>query len=169
MNAEFIAMLDYLERERGIKREVLLEAVSNALLSASKKSVSASRELRIDINPKTGEIRALAKLLVVDNVTNPADEISLAKAQRLDPNAAVEERYRAQTVRLKTGTELVGIVTAETGNNIVVKLPGGTEIPVLRGDIALQRTSDRSLMPDGMETVLNPQDLADLIAWLRAK
>ena len=77
--------------------------------------------------------------------------------------------HRAQTVRLKTGTELVGIVTAETGNNIVVKLPGGTEIPVLRGDIALQRTSDRSLMPDGMETVLNPQDLADLIAWLRAK
>ena len=43
MNAEFIAMLDYLERERGIKREILLEAVSNALLSASKKSVSASR------------------------------------------------------------------------------------------------------------------------------
>src|SRR6186997_1489875 len=89
MNAEFIAMLDYLERERGIKREVLLEAVSNALLSASKKSVSASRELRIDINPKTGEFRALAKLLVVDAVTNPADEISLTKAQKIDPNAAV--------------------------------------------------------------------------------
>ena len=71
MNAEFIAMLDYLERERGIKREILLEAVSNALLSASKKSVSASRDLRIDINPKTGEIRALAKLLVVEEVTNP--------------------------------------------------------------------------------------------------
>ena len=34
-------MLDYLERERGIKREILLEAVSNALLSASKKSVGA--------------------------------------------------------------------------------------------------------------------------------
>jgi transcription termination/antitermination protein NusA len=89
MNAEFIAMLDYLERERGIKREILLEAVSNALLSASKKSVSASRDLRIDINPKTGEIRALAKLLVVENVSNPADEISLAKARKIDPNAAV--------------------------------------------------------------------------------
>ena len=82
-------MLDYLERERGIKREILLEAVSNALLSASKKSVSASRDLRIDINPKTGEIRALAKLLVVENVTNPADEISLTKARKIDPKAAV--------------------------------------------------------------------------------
>ena len=67
MNAEFIAMLDYLERERGIKREILIEAVSNALLSASKKSVGASRDLHIDIDPKTGEIRALANLLVVEN------------------------------------------------------------------------------------------------------
>ena len=89
MNAEFIAMLDYLERERGIKREILLEAVSNALLSASKKSVSASRDLRIDINPKTGEIRALAKLLVVEDVANPADEISLSKARKINPDAAV--------------------------------------------------------------------------------
>ncbi len=89
MNAEFIAMLDYLERERGIKREILLEAVSNALLSASKKSVSASRDLRIDINPKTGEIRALANLLVVEDVTNPQDEISLSKARKINPDAAV--------------------------------------------------------------------------------
>src|SRR5205807_8799013 len=77
MNAEFIAMLDYLERERGIKREILLEAVSNALLSASKKSVGASRELRIDINAKSGEIRALANLVVVDEVANPKDEMEL--------------------------------------------------------------------------------------------
>src|SRR4029077_20216967 len=87
MNAEFIAMLDYLERERGIKREILLEAVSNALLSASKKSVGASRELRIDINPKTGEIRALANLVVVDKVANPQDEIELSKARKIKPDA----------------------------------------------------------------------------------
>jgi hypothetical protein len=52
MNAEFISDVGLSRAERGIKREILLEAVSNALLSASKKSVSASRELRIDINPK---------------------------------------------------------------------------------------------------------------------
>ena len=82
-------MLDYLERERGIKREVLLEAVSNALLSASKKSVSASRELRLDINPKTGEIRALANLIVADRVSNPQDEISEPAARRIKPDAKV--------------------------------------------------------------------------------
>ena len=55
MNSEFIATLDYLEREKGIKREVLIEAVSSALLSASKKAVGPARDLRIDINAKTGE------------------------------------------------------------------------------------------------------------------
>ncbi|PZR75233.1 MAG: transcription termination/antitermination protein NusA, partial [Chthoniobacterales bacterium] len=87
MNAEFIAMLDYLERERGIKREILLEAVSNALLSASKKSVSVSRELRIDIDPRTGVIRAFAKPLVVENVANPQDEISVNAARRIKADA----------------------------------------------------------------------------------
>src|ERR1700748_313120 len=91
MNAEFIAMLDYLERERGIKREVLIEAVSNALLSASKKSVGASRDLHIDINSKTGEIRALANLVVGEKVANPQDEISLEKARKLKPSAQVGE------------------------------------------------------------------------------
>ena len=85
MNAEFIAMLDYLERERGIKREILIEAVSNALLSASKKSVGASRDLHIDINRKTGEIRALANLLVVDQVIIRRMKSSSRKRAELSP------------------------------------------------------------------------------------
>src|SRR5438105_13629650 len=89
MNAEFIAMLDYLERERGIKREILLEAVSNALLSASKNSVGASRDVRIDINPKSGEIRALANLVVVDHVANPQYAIELSKARKIKPDTNI--------------------------------------------------------------------------------
>jgi len=51
MNSELIAMLDYLEREKGIKREILVEAISSALLAASKKSfTSGTRELRIEIH-----------------------------------------------------------------------------------------------------------------------
>src|ERR1043166_8230060 len=96
MNAEFIAMLDYLERERGIKREILLEAVSNALLSASKKSVGASRDLHIDINRKTGEIRALANLVVVEHVANPQDEIELSNARKIKPDANIDETIEVE-------------------------------------------------------------------------
>src|SRR6266700_1077067 len=116
MNAEFIAMLDYLERERGIKREILLEAVSNALLSASKKSVGASRDLRIDINPKTGEIRALANLVVVDHVGNPQDEIELSKARKIKPDANVGD-----TVEVEVTPRNFGRIAAQTAKQAMMQ------------------------------------------------
>jgi len=116
MNAEFIAMLDYLERERGIKREILLEAVSNALLSASKKSVGASRDLRIDINPKSGEIRALANLLVVENVTNPQDEIELSKARKIKSDANVGD-----AVEVEVTPKNFGRIAAQTAKQAMMQ------------------------------------------------
>src|SRR5499426_2092537 len=116
MNAEFIAMLDYLERERGIKREILLEAVSNALLSASKKSVGASRDLRIDINPKTGEIRALANLVVVDKVTNPQDEIELSKARMIKPDANVGD-----DIEVEVTPKNFGRIAAQTAKQAMMQ------------------------------------------------
>jgi transcription termination/antitermination protein NusA len=75
MNSDLLAVLDYMEREKGIKREVLLEALSGALLTAAKKSVGPARDLRVTIDPKTGEITALANLVVADVVRSIHDEI----------------------------------------------------------------------------------------------
>ncbi|GAB4175871.1 MAG: transcription termination factor NusA [Terrimicrobiaceae bacterium] len=87
MNAELIAMLEYLERERGIRRDMLIGAISDALLVASKKNfTSGTRELRIDINEKSGAIKAFAKLIVRDKVENPHDEVSLSKARSIRPD-----------------------------------------------------------------------------------
>src|SRR5947199_7646164 len=116
MNAEFIAMLDYLERERGIKREILIEAVSNALLSASKKSVGASRDLHIDINRKTGEIRALANLLVVDQVTNLQDEIELSKARKTKPDVNVGD-----AVEVEVTPKNFGRIAAQTAKQAMMQ------------------------------------------------
>jgi N utilization substance protein A len=89
MNSELTAAFDYWEKEKGIKREVLLEAVSNALLSASKKAVGPARELRIDISGKTGSIRALASLIVAERVVNAHDEIALDRARKIKPDVQV--------------------------------------------------------------------------------
>jgi putative membrane-bound dehydrogenase-like protein len=86
-----------------------------------------------------------------------------------DPSAAVEARYYMHALKLKSGAELSGIIAAETANNIVVRLPGGTDLPVLRADIASEQATTKSLMPEGLESVLKPQDVADVIAYLRAK
>lgn len=85
-----------------------------------------------------------------------------------DPNAAMEDRFKTQTLKLKSGVEMAGIISAETANNIVLRLPGGVDFPVLRDDIERQQATARSLMPDGLEAALKPQDVADLIAYLRS-
>lgn len=86
MNNELLAVLEYMERERGIDRETLIKAVEGALLSASKKSVSPAKDIRIEIDRKTCDIRALAKVQVVDRVTAPHDEVNLSQAQRIKPD-----------------------------------------------------------------------------------
>ena len=80
-------MLDYLEREKGIKRDILVEAISTAILAASKKTfTSGTRELRIEINPQSGAIKAIAKLIVAEKPANAHEEISVAKARSIKPD-----------------------------------------------------------------------------------
>ena len=62
MNAEFLAIIEFWEREKGISQEVLMAAVEEALLSAAKKAVGPARELRCAIDPKNGDIKAFAKV-----------------------------------------------------------------------------------------------------------
>ncbi|MEA3211664.1 MAG: hypothetical protein QOE70_4721 [Chthoniobacter sp.] len=84
-----------------------------------------------------------------------------------DPNAAVEARYQAQRLITKSGAELAGLVVAETANSLTVRLPGGAEQAVLRGEIKERTPLARSLMPEGLEATLKPQDVADLLTWLQ--
>lgn len=103
MNGELIAVLEYLQREKGIDKETLLQAVEKALLQASKKSVGPSRELRIEIDRKTGDIRALAMLLVVENVVNKHDEITLADARRRQSNIQLGESIEVEVTPANFG------------------------------------------------------------------
>jgi N utilization substance protein A len=96
MNSEILAVLDFFERDKGIKKEVLLEAINGAVLSAARKAVGAAREMRVHIEPKTGEISAVAKLIVVDKVANKHDEISLTAASKIKPGVQLGEEIDVQ-------------------------------------------------------------------------
>ena len=87
----------------------------------------------------------------------------------LDPGQAVEARFRAWSIRLKSGDILDGLVSTETVNNLVVRMAGGVEQAVLRSDIAAVEPLKTSLMPGGFETALKLSDMADLVAWLQGK
>jgi len=96
MNADFLAVLEYWEKEKGISRDVLTSAVQEALLSAAKKAVGPARELRVAIEPKTGDIRAFAKLVVSEKVISKHDQITQFDARRIKPDAQVGEEIEVE-------------------------------------------------------------------------
>src|ERR1051325_823646 len=96
MNAEFLAILEYWEREKGINKDVLVKAVEEALLSAAKKAVGPARELRVAIDQKNGDIRAYAKLIVSEKVASKHDQISVFDARRTKADAQVGEEVEVE-------------------------------------------------------------------------
>src|SRR5947208_13757862 len=96
MNADFLAVLEFWEREKGINREILVGAVHEALLSAAKKAVGPARELRVAIDQKTGDIRAFAKLMVSERVISTHDQISVFDARRIKSDAQVGEEVEVE-------------------------------------------------------------------------
>jgi len=134
MNAEMLTMLDFLERERGISRDVLVEAISGALLTASKKTFATARELRIDINPKTGDIRAFAKPLVVEKVTNLHDEIALAKARTIKADAQIGDE-----LEIEVTPKDFGRIAAQTARQAIMQ-----RIRQIEKDMIYEEFKDRA-------------------------
>ena len=116
MSGELIVAVEYFQREKGIDREILFEAVEQALLQASKKSVGPARDLRIEIDRKTGAIRALAKQLVVENVVNKHDEISLTDARRRFPTAQLGEN-----IEIEVTPQNFGRIAAQTAKQAMLQ------------------------------------------------
>ncbi len=103
MNADFLAVLEFWEREKGINRDVLVGAVQEALLSAAKKAVGPARELRVAIDQKNGDIKAFAKLIVSDKVISKHDQISVFDARRLKENAQVGDELEVEVTPVGFG------------------------------------------------------------------
>ncbi|HWW02682.1 MAG TPA: transcription termination factor NusA [Candidatus Acidoferrum sp.] len=103
MNADFLAVLEFWEREKGINRDVLVGAVQEALLSAAKKAVGPARELRVAIDQKNGDIKAFAKLIVSEKVISKHDQLSVFDARRLKPDAQVGEELEVEVTPVGFG------------------------------------------------------------------
>ncbi|MBO4490120.1 MAG: transcription termination/antitermination protein NusA [Lentisphaeria bacterium] len=88
MNNELLATLEYIEQERGISKEQLMDAVEKAILTAARKTraIVPAKELAVQMDRKTGAIRAWAKLQVVEG-TPTEDQITLIEAKKRYPEA----------------------------------------------------------------------------------
>ena len=87
----------------------------------------------------------------------------------LDPNQAFETKYINYTAVTKLGREISGMIASETPNSLTLRNTGGTDETILRSDIKELVSWRLSLMPEGLEATLKPQDMADLIAYIRGR
>ncbi|MDZ4288262.1 MAG: PVC-type heme-binding CxxCH protein [Prosthecobacter sp.] len=86
----------------------------------------------------------------------------------LDPSADIQPGFNAYTCTLNTGEQLYGLLASENANSVVMKLADGTQKTVRRNQIQTLQSQNLSLMPEGLEGAINPQQMADLIAFLRS-
>src|SRR3954454_9625546 len=103
MNADFLAVLEFWEREKGISRDVLVAAVHESLLSAAKKAVGPARELRVAIDQKSGDIKAFAKLMVSERVISTHDQISVFDARRIKAESQVGDEVEVEVTPVGFG------------------------------------------------------------------
>lgn len=86
----------------------------------------------------------------------------------LDPNQAVEGKYKSYAAALKDGRILTGMIVEESATNITLAMSNGTSQTLLRSDLETLASTGISFMPEGLEKDLTHQNVADVIAFLQS-
>lgn len=116
MNKEFIQAIEDLEKERHISKDVLIEAIESALVSAYKKNYGTSQNVRVDINQETGDINVYMRMDIVDEVEDDFTQISLEEAREIDYRYEVGD-----VVEYQVTPRDFGRIAAQTAKQVVVQ------------------------------------------------
>jgi len=163
MNKDLIAIFDYLEREKGIKREIIIEAIEESLRAAARKSITGASNVTVQVNPKTGNIDVYCEKEIVDDVEVAAQEISLEDAREIDPDCEIGQfidviatpkefgRIAAQKARQVISQKLRGAerdVIYEEYRHRINELVSGTVKRFVRGaDLIVDLGKVEAIMP----------------------
>lgn len=126
MNKDLIAIFDYLEREKGIKRDVVIAAIEESLQAAAKKSIQGASNVTVTINPKTASIDVYCEKEIVDEVEVAAQEISLADARQIDPDCEI-----GQFIDVLATPKDFGRIAAQKARQIISQKLRGAERDVI--------------------------------------
>ena len=89
MSSEILAVLEYMEKEKGISREDMIATIEGAVKAAAERAINSSGDVRVEISPKTGAMEAWTQLEVVESVADTSREIHLDKARLYAENPQV--------------------------------------------------------------------------------
>ncbi|TLS37616.1 transcription termination factor NusA [Pseudalkalibacillus caeni] len=116
MNSDLLDALTVLEKEKGISKDILVEAIEAALISAYKRNFHQAQNVRIDFNQDTGEIRVFARKDVVEEVEDPRLHISVEEAKTINPQFDVED-----VVEIEVTPRNFGRIAAQTAKQVVTQ------------------------------------------------
>jgi putative heme-binding domain-containing protein len=181
-----VAELESAQVNRLLKhRNKQLSSRAGSLLAAAipedRKKVLADYQvvLKMKADPKRGEPifkKNCATCHRVGDVgVNVAPDISDSRTKQpaqiltdvLQPNRAIDNNYISYSVITVDGQSLTGIIASDTATSITLRQPEDKSITLLRSDIEEMRSNGISLMPEGLEKTIPPQDMADLIAFIK--
>ena len=109
--------IEALAKEKGIEPEVVIQAMEEAVLTASRKFYKGDEELKAKFNPENGQIELFAVKTIVDEVTTPGKEISIAEAKEIyGEDAEVEVGYQ---IEFPKRTDVLGRIAAQTAKQVI--------------------------------------------------
>lgn len=118
INVDLITILDEIEKEKGIPKEVILEAIETSLVSAYKKNFPQERDgIEINFNKDNGKVQVLSKKIIVDEVANPSIEINFEQARQLKG----EKVKLGEEIILEITPEEFGRIAAQTAKQVIVQ------------------------------------------------
>ncbi len=126
MNKDLIAIFEYLEREKGISRDIIIEAIAESLRAAARKSISGAANVTVKIHPKTGNIEVFCEKEIVDEVEVAAQEISLEDARSIDPECQI-----GQFIDIEATPKEFGRIAAQKARQIISQKLRGAERNVI--------------------------------------
>ncbi len=116
MNRELMEALDILEKEKSISKDTLLGAIEQSLLQACKNHFGKADNVRVTIDPKTCDFSVYAERTVVEYVDDPALEISLVDAQKINTNAEIGD-----VVQVPIQSKEFGRIATQNAKNVILQ------------------------------------------------
>ncbi|KXG76927.1 hypothetical protein AN618_14100 [Fervidicola ferrireducens] len=165
MNIEFIEALDQIEKEKGISKEILLEAIEAALVSAYKKNYGTAQNVKINIDRATGEVKVFSQKTVKEEVKDPLLEISLVEAKKINPLVKIGDIISIEVtpqkfgrIAAQTAKQVVMQRIKEAERNIIYEEFAGRETDLVTGTI--QRFDKKNVIIDlgKTEVILPPNE-----------
>lgn len=131
MSTQLFDAIDNLAKEKGIDKEILLEALEAALISAYKKNFKSATNVRVELNEETGKMRVFSRKTVVEEVEDTQQELSIDEAKEINPNYEVDD-----IVEVEVTPKNFGRIAAQAAKQVVTQRVREAERGVIYSEFA---------------------------------